>query len=149
VSVHTGAHTAHLWSSSGVLLAEAALSSETASGWQQATLSPPVAVTSNTTYVASYFSPVGNFALDQNFFAAAGVNNAPLHALQSGVDGPNGVFRYGPSGFPSSGGSNNYWVDVVFQTSIAPARLQTLRLADPSSSRRRSAARRSSMGVSA
>ena len=119
-ALNTGIHTAHLWSSSGVLLAEAAFSSETASGWQQATLSPPVAVTSNTTYVASYYSPSGYFALDQNFFASAGVNNAPLHALQSGVDGPNGVFRYGPSGFPSSGGSNNYWVDVVFQTSVAP-----------------------------
>ena len=52
-ALNTGTHTAHLWSSSGVLLAEAAFSSETASGWQQATLSPPVAVTSNTTYVAS------------------------------------------------------------------------------------------------
>jgi hypothetical protein len=79
-----------------------------------------VAITANTTYVASYHSQSGYFAIDHSFFAAGGVNNAPLHALQSGVDGPNGVCKYGASGFPSGGGSNNYWVDVVFRTSVGP-----------------------------
>src|SRR5262249_52281351 len=36
------------------------------------------------------------------------------------VSGPNGVFLYGASGFPTSGGTNNYWVDVVFQTDLGP-----------------------------
>ena len=31
-------------------------------------------------------------------FASAGVDNPPLHALQGGVDGPNGVYRYGGGG---------------------------------------------------
>ena len=39
----------------------------------------------------------------------------PLHALKSGVDGPNGV--YGDAGtFPSNTFvDDNYWVDVVFK----------------------------------
>ncbi|HYR45312.1 MAG TPA: DUF4082 domain-containing protein, partial [Terriglobia bacterium] len=119
-TLNTGTHTAHLWSSSGVQLAEATFGPETASGWQQVALSPPVAVNANTTYIASYYSPSGYFAIDQNFFTAGGIDNPPLHALQAGLDGPNGVFRYGPSGFPSSGSSSNYWVDVVFQTTVAP-----------------------------
>ena len=70
--------------------------------------------------MASYHADSGFFAFDGGFFAAAGVDAPPLHALQSGVDGPNGVFKYGPSGFPALGGSNNYWVDVVFQTDLGP-----------------------------
>ena len=44
------------------------------------------------------------------------MDNPPLHALADGVDGPNGVFQYGPtSAFPlTSYNSSNYWVDVVF-----------------------------------
>jgi hypothetical protein len=42
-----------------------------------------------------------------------------LHGLASGVDGNNGVYRYGSApGFPTSSYNNtNYWVDVVFMTS--------------------------------
>src|SRR5207237_5369916 len=39
---------------------------------------------------------------------------------QVGADGPSAVFRSGTSRSPTSGGSNHYWVDVVFQTSVAP-----------------------------
>jgi hypothetical protein len=117
---NTGTHVGHLWSASGTLLAEAMFTGETASGWQEVTLTPAVAVVANTTYVASYHSDSGFFAFDSGFFAASGVDTPPLHALGSGVDGPNGVFAYGPSGFPSSGGANNYWIDVVFQTDLGP-----------------------------
>ena len=74
---------------------------ETASGWQQAALAPPVAVTANTTYVVSYHTDSGLYAGDSGFFQSAGVTNGPLTALANGVDGPNGVFKYGPSGFPN------------------------------------------------
>ena len=37
------------------------------------------------------------------------------------MDGPNGVFRYDSSGFPSSAGNSaNYWVDVVFESDLGP-----------------------------
>src|SRR6185369_15861545 len=114
-AANTGSHVGHLWSAGGTLLAEAAFTNETASGWQEVALSPAIAIAANTTYVASYHADSGFFALDNGFFAAAGVDAPPLRALQSGIDGPNGVFRYGASGFPTAGGSNNYWVDLVLQ----------------------------------
>jgi hypothetical protein len=89
---------------------------ESASGWQQMNFSTPVAITANTTYVVSYHTGVGNYAVNNNYFTA-GVDNAPLHALASGVDGLNGVYLYGGGGFPTqSFNASNYWVDVVFDT---------------------------------
>ena len=115
-TANTGTHVGHLWSSTGQLLATATFSGETASGWQQATLATPVPVTAGTTYVVSYYAPSGRYADDSGYFATSGVDNAPLHALADGQDGPNGVYRYG-GGFPTdSWRSSNYWVDVVFTT---------------------------------
>jgi hypothetical protein len=113
-----GTHVGNLWSSSGTKLASATFTNETASGWQQVTFATPVTITAGTVYVASYFAPNGHYAADNSFFANAGVDNVPLHALQNGVSGSNGVYRYGAnSGFPSSSyQSTNYWVDVVFST---------------------------------
>ena len=53
-------------------------------------------------------------------FAAAGVDAPPLHALADGVAGGNGVFiESGTSAFPTQSFlSSNYWVDVVFNTSV-------------------------------
>ena len=119
-TLNTGAHVAHVWSAAGALLAEAAFVSETASGWQEVSLASPLPVAANTTYVASYHADSGYFAYDAGFFGASGVDAPPLHAPQSGGEGPNGVFLYGASGFPANGAAANYWVDVVFQTSIGP-----------------------------
>ena len=116
---NTGSHTANLWTSGGTLLASAPFTSETASGWQEVRFTTPVAVQANTTYIASYFSQGGYFAISPGFFASAGVTNGPLTALQAGIDGPNGVYRYG-GGFPNGGNTANYWVDVLFsQTNTA------------------------------
>ena len=83
----------------------------------RSTSPPPVAITANTTYVASYYSSSGYFAIDSGYFATTGVDNPPLHALQvGGANGPNGVYQYGASGFPNGGNTANYWVDVVFAT---------------------------------
>jgi hypothetical protein len=115
-SGNTGPHVARLWTASGTLLASASFGSETASGWQQADFASPVAISANTVYVASYLAPAGHYAADSGFFAAAGVDRAPLHLLQDGAGGGNGVYAYGASpAFPSSTWqSSNYWVDVVF-----------------------------------
>src|SRR3954452_5133654 len=121
---NTGTHMGHLWSSKGTLLATATFTGETTSGWQQVNFGTPVPVTANTTYVASYFAPRGNYARDGNYFASAGVSNPPLSALSnaqavsSGQPG-NGTYVYSNVGaFPiySSGDPANYWVDVVFKT---------------------------------
>jgi hypothetical protein len=119
-AANTGLHVGHLWSAGGTLLAEATFTGESASGWQEVALAAPVAVTANTTYVASYHADSGFFAIDAGFFSASGVDAPPLHALQAGIDGANGVFAYGPSTFPAGGSASNYWVDVVFQTDLGP-----------------------------
>ncbi len=73
-------------------------------------------------YVASYLAPNGHYAGDTGYFAGTGVDNPPLHALQDGVSGANGVYIYGSGGaFPSfTWQSANYWVDVVFVPDLSP-----------------------------
>lgn len=113
---NTGVHTGHLWSASGALLASVTFSNETASGWQSATLSTPVSISPNTTYVVSYHTDSGNYSKDQGFFSSA-YDMAPLHAPASGSSGGNGVYVYGASAFPTNSyNATNYWVDVVFKT---------------------------------
>jgi Domain of unknown function (DUF4082)/Bacterial Ig-like domain len=121
-AANTGTHIGNLWTSSGQLLATATFTSESASGWQQVSFATPVAVTANTVYIASYFAPSGRYAGDGGFFTASGVDNGPVHLLRSGISGPNGVYQYGAaSTFPAqSFGDTNYWVDVVFATSVPP-----------------------------
>src|SRR5262249_12638609 len=85
----TSIHTGSLWSSNGQLLATGTFSNETATGWQQLNFSTPVAITANTTYVASYHGSSGHFA-DLRYFQNQGFDSAPLHALRDGADGPNG-----------------------------------------------------------
>ncbi|MEO5925046.1 MAG: Ig-like domain-containing protein [Bryobacteraceae bacterium] len=116
---NNGVHVGNLWNSAGTNLATANFANETATGWQQVLFSAPVAVTANTTYVASYYAPVGSYAYNSNYFASA-VVNGPLRGLATGEDGSNGLYRYGAGGgFPNATwNSTNYWVDVVFVTSI-------------------------------
>ena len=114
---NTGTHEGNLWTSGGTLLANATFTNESGSGWQQVNF-PPVAITNNTVYVASYHAPNGHYANDNNFFVTAGLDNPPLHFLQDGVNGGNGVYVYGDGGiFPASNYlATYYWVDVVFTT---------------------------------
>jgi hypothetical protein len=53
---------------------------------------------------------------DNNYFAANGVDNPPVHLLRDGVSGGNGVYAYGAtSTFPANSFlASNYWVDIVF-----------------------------------
>ena len=88
----TGVHVGTLWSSTGTRLANVTFTNESASGWQQATFATPVAVTADTTYVASYFTP-SRYAVSSNYFTTATVRG-PLTALANGTDGGNGLYRY-------------------------------------------------------
>jgi hypothetical protein len=104
---NTGTHTGSLWSSTGTPLATGVFVGENASGWQTMLFSSPVPITPNATYVVSYSSTVGHYAVDVNALAG-GVDNAPLHVPAGG-----GLYKYG-AGFPTSAVNHNYWVDVVF-----------------------------------
>ncbi len=120
-STNTGIHTGSLWSSTGTLLASATFNAETASGWQQVNFSSPVEIAPNTVYVASYHTSAGHYSADSNYFANAGIDSPPLHALQSGVSEFNGVYKYSTSSaFPTdSYQASNYWVDVVFSPTLS------------------------------
>jgi Domain of unknown function (DUF4082) len=106
----SGAHTGHVWSGAGQLLATVTFANESASGWQQQALPAPVAVVANTEYVVSVTTPPNGYFVDtQNVFTTPLVNG---HLR--GVAGTNGVF--GPVGtFPTqSYQSSNYFRDLVF-----------------------------------
>jgi hypothetical protein len=115
-STNVGTHVGHIWSGAGLLLGSATFTSETGSGWQQVNFSTPIAVSANTTYIASYFAPSGHYSQDENYFATTGIDNPPLHALANGVDGSDGVYLYSSTpGFPANTyKSTNYWVDIVY-----------------------------------
>src|SRR4030095_9343743 len=118
-----GDHLGHLWTSAGSLLGSVRFLNEGESGWQQTRIHPAVPITANTTYVVSYFAPQGHYAATPGQFALMGVDSPPLHALQDGVDGGNGVFLRNPiEGFPTqTSNSTNYWVCVVLrEPTLAP-----------------------------
>jgi len=118
-STNKGTHVGNLWTSTGTNLAKVIFTNETASGWQVAYFPSPVAITANTTYVISYHAPQGHNAADNGSFTTA-VSQLPIQALADGQDGPNGVYEYGASAFPTTGASaTNYWVDVILNTVAA------------------------------
>ncbi|HEY7174596.1 MAG TPA: DUF4082 domain-containing protein, partial [Micromonosporaceae bacterium] len=117
----TGAHIGNLWTETGVNLATVNFSGGTSTGWQTATLATPVQISAFTTYVVSYHTDTGNYFGQDEYFVTTGVDNGPLHAPRSGDFGPNGVYRYGSSGFPTNtSNGENYWADVVFVTAVGP-----------------------------
>jgi methionine-rich copper-binding protein CopC len=132
---NTGTHIGNLWTRAGINMGSVVFTSETATGWQTATFTNPVAISANTTYVASYYAPNGRYASTDGGFASAGADNAPLHALRNGEDGTNGVYRYGAGGgFPSnSWEAANYWVDVVFTESASDTTPPTVTGTSPAS----------------
>jgi hypothetical protein len=113
-AANTGTHTGSLWSSSGQLLATGTFVNETASGWQTLVFSQPVAITAGTTYVASYHANSGHYSVSRNYFGSQ-FTSGNLRVAANG-----GVYRYGTtSAMPSSTyQASNYWVDVLFTTSV-------------------------------
>ncbi len=127
----TGTHVGSLWTSTGTLLAQATFSGESSSGWQTVTFSTPVAIAANTTYVASYLAPKGDYAETGFYFfkPAADVTNflssPPLHAVQATDTSTNGVYAYNStSAFPTNVyNDTNYWVDPVFVPTGPPGQV--------------------------
>jgi hypothetical protein len=78
-----GTHTGSLWSATGTRLATVTFTNESATGWQEAKFAIPVAITANTVYVASYFSPQGHWFGDRDYFSTTGVWSGPLYRCMS------------------------------------------------------------------
>lgn len=117
-----GTHTGKLWDNSGNLLGELTFANEGASGWVETSFDSPISITANTVYVVSYHSPSGYYAKSNGFFNSS-LENGPLTALASSdPEGPNGVYSYSSTHiYPTNTfESDNYWVDVVFNTLSGP-----------------------------
>jgi hypothetical protein len=115
---NTGTHIGELYSNTGTRLGQATFTGETTTGWQTVTFSSPIAITANTTYVAAYWSSLGNYVEDNNYFLNTGVTNGNLTALKDGVDGCNAPYSYSSAAtFPNACYlSANYWVDVIYSS---------------------------------
>ncbi|MBM7770361.1 hypothetical protein JOD54_000565 [Actinokineospora baliensis] len=102
-----GTQIGRLWSADGELLAEAPKSSGIDFVFDE-----PVPVEPGKTYIASYYTPWGHYAVTEGHFTAATVQ-APFTALPDA-----GVYRYldeDPDGFPSNTYEGSYyWVMPVF-----------------------------------
>lgn len=118
---NTGGNIGSLWTAEGQQLASLTFTNETASGWQEATFGAPVAITANTPYIISYYSPSGYYAITDDYFTVDEFYGS-LTAPADAPGAPNGVYRYGAGGgFPDQTfAASNYWVDVVFETEVDP-----------------------------
>ncbi|MCG2802845.1 MAG: DUF4082 domain-containing protein, partial [Cellulomonas sp.] len=106
-AANTGTHTVKLWDGSQALLASAASTAESASGWQTVPLASPVTLAAGQTYTAAYYSSTGHYAVESNGLSTA-LTAGPLTSAS-----PGGAYVYG-TGFPVSSSSASYGVDVVF-----------------------------------
>ncbi|MBI3298900.1 MAG: DUF4082 domain-containing protein [Elusimicrobia bacterium] len=121
VSGNNGPHTARLYTSTGGLLGSAPFANETSTGWQTTAFPAPIAVASNTVYVAAYHSPTG-YAATRNYFTVPR-ESPPLHAPANAPGALNGRYVYGAApAFPVNGyQATNYWVDAVFSQGVSTA----------------------------
>jgi len=105
----TGTHVGRVWSASGTQLASVTFTGETASGWQEQSLSTPLALVPGQVYVVS----VGmNTAFSMTAWALT--SEVMAGPLRSVADGQNGVYGDSAGSFPTnSWGSSNYFVDTV------------------------------------
>ena len=100
---NTGTHIGNLWTASGTKLAIGDLHGRDrlrlAAGRRSR---PRCSINANTTYVASYFAPVGHTAQDERYLypnpspspdAYSRVDSPPLHALRNTNGTVNGLFQ--------------------------------------------------------
>ena len=108
-------YVARLYSAGGTLLGSATMAQESGPvpGWQKAVFASPIPIAANTTYVAAYYAPTGEYAVTHYSLSQA-VSNGPLTAAAASAVGGNGVYKYYER-FPTRDYENtNYFVDVAF-----------------------------------
>jgi hypothetical protein len=105
----TGAHTGRVWTSGGALLGQVTFAGESATGWQEQSLSSPVALAPGQTYVVSVGMNAA-FGMTRSDLETARVDGP----LRSVADGANGVFADAAGTFPTQSWSDSsYFVDAV------------------------------------
>src|SRR5262249_54901282 len=106
---------AMLFSAAGAVLGSVTMATESAPvpGWQQAVFPAPIPIAANTSYVAAYYAPSGQYA-DTSSGLTRTVSNGPLIAPAASLVGGNGVWRSGLAYPTSDYLDGNFFVDVVF-----------------------------------
>jgi hypothetical protein len=108
-------YVARLYSAGGTLLASVTMAKESGPvpGWQQAVFASPIPIAANTSYVAAYYAPSGQYAATPYGLNQA-ASNGPLTAPAASTVGGNGVYKANET-FPTRDSENtNYFVDVAF-----------------------------------
>jgi hypothetical protein len=105
-----GNHIGRIWTVTGTQIAQVAFTNETASGWQQQTLSSPLNILANTTYIVTVNCN------DMSALRIEGLETPIVNGdLRSVSDGSNGVFSNSLNTFPTQSFRNsNYFRDIVF-----------------------------------
>ncbi len=113
--LNTGVHTGTLWTENGQRLATVTFTHESASGWQDARLSKPLALRRGSHYYVSYHDPHGHFSYTLHYFDKQRATKY-LNGAQNNVEHRNGVLRATTHNyFPTlSGGGTNFFVDIDF-----------------------------------
>ncbi|WP_426594476.1 DUF4082 domain-containing protein [Cellulomonas sp. McL0617] len=106
-ATNTGTHTVSLWDASGVKVAEASSTAESASGWQTVSLPTPVGIMPGQVYTAANYSTTGRYAVTSNGLATARVVG-PLSTVANG-----GAYVYGTT-FPVNSTATFFGIDLVF-----------------------------------
>src|SRR5207302_11033163 len=113
---------ATLFSATGTTLGSVQMPQESGPvpGWQVAQFPSPIPISPNTSYIAAYYAPSGQYA-DDSLGLSQGVIAGPLAAPASASVGGNGVYHQG-NGFPNATWQDsNYYVDVLFTpTTMTP-----------------------------
>ncbi len=101
----------------GTVMAEVHFAADDTQGWKEATFSEPVTIAPGVYYMISYYSASGWYPASSHYFDTNSVVSYPLYA--PGYEESNGRFAAGSS-FPSdTWQQTNYWVDVLFETTVA------------------------------
>jgi Domain of unknown function (DUF4082) len=127
-------YVARLYSATGQILGSASLSTESGPvpGWQTALFPSPISIAADTTYVAAYYTPDGQYADDYHGLQK-GIVNGALNVPASASVGGNGVYHRGLR-FPQyTLEASNYYVDVLF-TSAKPTPVLSLSFTPPNPS---------------
>lgn len=107
--VNTNQYIGNVWNQTGQNLKSVQFPVDNTIGWKEVIFDSPLVIQANTNYTISYFTPVGRYAVEIDYFTTPyEVNN--LVATGS-------VFRYGStSGFPTSTfRQSNYFVDIIYE----------------------------------
>jgi|GEM_PF-3278644 len=110
----------NLYSAAGALLATTNYTDATGTvtGFVEVPITP-VAVTSGTLYMVSYYSALGNYVFTSNYMTIPRTNGLLTAVATGSPDGPNGMYKYAagfPDQFCAPCNGVNYWADVVMNS---------------------------------